>query len=162
MIVSLDADFLSGASIPGFHKLVREYAERRKNPEKLNRLYAIESTPTTTGLKAEHRWDCVPVRFQPLRLSWPRLWALRGVDAPSYDWTEEQKKFLAALAKDLKAHAGKCVVIPGIYQDRSVESWLWPSTRALGNMGKTALVSGESSGPLPSDQIAASRSLSPI
>ena len=55
VIVSLDADFLSGAGYPGFHKLVREYAERRKIPEKLNRLYAIESTPTTTGLKAEHR-----------------------------------------------------------------------------------------------------------
>ena len=39
VIVSLDADFLSGAGFPGFHKLVREYADRRKNPEKLNRLY---------------------------------------------------------------------------------------------------------------------------
>ena len=55
VIVSLDADFLSGASYPGFHKLVRDYAKRRKSPENLNRLYAIESTPTTTGLKAEHR-----------------------------------------------------------------------------------------------------------
>ena len=55
VIVSLDADFLSGAAFPGFHKLVRDYAERRKDPEKLNRLYAIECTPTTTGLKAEHR-----------------------------------------------------------------------------------------------------------
>ncbi len=56
MIVSLDADFLSGASYPGFHKLVRDYADRRKQPENgMNRLYAIESTPTTTGMKAEHR-----------------------------------------------------------------------------------------------------------
>ena len=29
VIVSLDADFLSGAAYPGFHKLVREYAARR-------------------------------------------------------------------------------------------------------------------------------------
>jgi hypothetical protein len=49
VIVSLDADFLSGASYPGFHKLVRDYAKRRKSRKKLNRLYAIESTPTTTG-----------------------------------------------------------------------------------------------------------------
>ncbi len=56
VIVSLDADFLSGASYPGFHKLVRDYAERRKHPEKgMNRLYVVESTPTTTGMKAEHR-----------------------------------------------------------------------------------------------------------
>jgi MoCo/4Fe-4S cofactor protein with predicted Tat translocation signal len=46
VIVSLDADFLSGASYPGFHKLVRDYAGRRKQPENgMNRLYAVESTP---------------------------------------------------------------------------------------------------------------------
>ena len=40
VIVSLDADFLSGASYPGFHKLVRDYAARRKQPENgMNRLY---------------------------------------------------------------------------------------------------------------------------
>ncbi len=30
VILSLDADFLSGSSFPGFHKLTREYSERRK------------------------------------------------------------------------------------------------------------------------------------
>ena len=56
IIVSLDADFLSGASYPGFHKLVRDYADRRRQPENgMNRLYAVESSTTTTGMKAEHR-----------------------------------------------------------------------------------------------------------
>ena len=56
VIVSLDADFLSGASYPGFHKLVADYAKRRKDPANgMNRLYTIESSPTTTGMKAEHR-----------------------------------------------------------------------------------------------------------
>ena len=32
VIVSLDADFLSGAAYPGFHRLVRDYAARRKTP----------------------------------------------------------------------------------------------------------------------------------
>jgi hypothetical protein len=41
---------------PGFHKLVRDYADRRKQPENgMNRLYVVESTTTTTGMKAEHR-----------------------------------------------------------------------------------------------------------
>ena len=56
VIVSLDADFISGADYPGFHKLVRDYARRRKQPENgMNRLYAVESSTTTTGMKAEHR-----------------------------------------------------------------------------------------------------------
>jgi hypothetical protein len=52
-----------------------------------------------------------------LRRSWRRLLGVAGSNAPAYAWTEEQKKFLAALAKDLKAHAGKSAVIPGLYQD---------------------------------------------
>ncbi len=74
VIVSLDADFLSGATYPGFHKLVREYAQRRKTPENLNRLYAVESTPTTTGMKAEHRLKMRGARFPLLRRRWRRLW----------------------------------------------------------------------------------------
>src|SRR5260370_11798613 len=38
VVVSLDADFLSGAAYPGVHKLVREYAQRRKDPHTLNRV----------------------------------------------------------------------------------------------------------------------------
>ena len=48
--------FFRARRYPGFHKLVREYAARRKDAgEGMNRLYAVESMPTTTGMKAEHR-----------------------------------------------------------------------------------------------------------
>jgi molybdopterin-containing oxidoreductase family iron-sulfur binding subunit len=163
VIVSLDADFLSGASFPGFHKLVREYAERRKNPEKLNRLYAIESTPTTTGLKAEHRLGLRASEIPAFAAELAKAVGVSGVTitAPNYNWTDEQRKFLAALAKDLKAHAGKCVVIPGLYQDASVQALAsaMNSVLALGNAGKTVFVSGESCIPLPSDQIADMKAL---
>ena len=82
VIVSLDADFLSGASYPGFHKLVRDYADRRKKPENgMNRLYAIESTPTTTGMKAEHRLGCGRARFRRLRRRWQQAVGAPGVNA---------------------------------------------------------------------------------
>jgi molybdopterin-containing oxidoreductase family iron-sulfur binding subunit len=152
VIVSLDADFLSGATYPGFHKLVREYAERRKSPEKLNRLYAIESTPTTTGLKAEHRLGLRASEIPAFAAELAKAVGVAGVNAPAYAWTEEQKKFLSALAKDLKAHAGKSVVIPGLYQDASVAALALAINNALGNVGKTALVAPEPSIPLPSNQ----------
>jgi hypothetical protein len=79
VIVSLDADFLSGAAYPGFHKLTREYAARRKlRAAGMNRLYAIESTPTTTGMKAEHRLGCGRARFRRLRRRWRRRLGLRA------------------------------------------------------------------------------------
>ena len=119
VIVSLDADFLSGASYPGFHRLVRDYADRRKEPENgMNRLYAVESTPTTTGMKAEHRLGLRASEVPAFAAALAQAVGVAGVSAPAYAWTDEQQKFLAALAKDLKANAGKSAVIPGLYQDR--------------------------------------------
>ena len=140
VLVSLDAEFLSGAGFPGFHKLVREYAERRKSPEKLNRLYVIESTPTTTGLKAEHRLGLRASEIPAFAAELAKAVGVAGVEAPAYNWTDEQKKFLAALAKDLKAHAGKSVVIPGLYQDPTVNSLAFAINSALGNFSKTAIL----------------------
>jgi molybdopterin-containing oxidoreductase family iron-sulfur binding subunit len=159
VIVSLDADFLSGAAFPGFHKLVREYAQRRKTPEKLNRLYAIESTPTSTGFKAEHRLVLRASEIPAFAAELAKAVGVPGVAAPAYAWTEEQKKFLAALAKDLKAHAGQSAVIPGLYQDPSVGALALAINRALGNLDKTVLVSADPAIPLPSDQIAEMRAL---
>jgi molybdopterin-containing oxidoreductase family iron-sulfur binding subunit len=139
VIVSLDADFLSGASFPGFHKLVREYAQRRKSPEKLNRLYAIESTPTTTGLKAEHRLGLRASEIPAFAAELAKAVGVSGVEPPAYAWTDEQKRFLAALAKDLKEHAGKSVVIPGLYQDASAELLALAINNTLGNAGKTVI-----------------------
>jgi molybdopterin-containing oxidoreductase family iron-sulfur binding subunit len=143
VIVSLDADFLSGAAFPGFHKLVRQYAERRKNPEKLNRLYAIESTPTTTGLKAEHRLGLRASEIPAFAAELAKAVCVKGVEAPMYTWSDEQKKFLAVLVKDLKAHAGKSVVIPGLYQDASVEALALVINTALNNIDKTINVRGD-------------------
>jgi molybdopterin-containing oxidoreductase family iron-sulfur binding subunit len=137
VVVSLDADFLSGASYPGFHHLVRQYAERRKSPEKLNRLYAIEGTPTTTGLKAEHRLGLRASEIPAFAAELAKAVGVAGAAAPAYQWTDEQKKFLAALAKDLKAHAGNSVVIPGLYHDESVANCAVAINRVLGNGGKT-------------------------
>ena len=143
VIVSLDADFLSGAGFPGFHKLVREYADRRKSPEKLNRLYVIESTPTTTGMKAEHRLGLRASEIPAFAAELAKAVGLSGVESPAYAWTDEEKKFLAALAKDLKAHAGKSVVIPGLYLDPSVANYVIAINQALSNSGRTLSYSGQ-------------------
>ena len=154
VIVSLDADFLSGAGFPGFHKLLGDFAKRRKSPETLNRLYAVESTPTTTGLKAEHRLGLRASEIPAFTAELAKAVGVAGVASPSYAWTDEQARFLAALARDLKAHAGKCVVIPGLYQDQSVAGLALAINNALGNIGKTVITSTDSVTPLLSDQIA--------
>jgi molybdopterin-containing oxidoreductase family iron-sulfur binding subunit len=153
VIVSLDADFLSGAAYPGFHKLVREYAERRKDPNKLNRLYTIESSPTTTGFKAEHRLALRASEVPAFAAALAQAVGASGVQAPNYSWTDEQQKYLAAVAKDLKAHAGRSAVIPGLYADASVTALATAINQALGNVGKTVVIPKQPLNPLPSDQM---------
>jgi len=160
VILSLDADFLSGASYPGFHKLVRDYATRRKHPENgMNRLYVVESTPTTTGMKAEHRLGLRASEVPAFTAALAAAVGAGGASAPSYAWTGEQQKFLAALAKDLKASGGKCAVIPGLYQDPSVAALALAMNDALGNLGKTVFVSSQPINPVPSDQLGDFKSL---
>ncbi|MGO8758688.1 MAG: TAT-variant-translocated molybdopterin oxidoreductase [Terracidiphilus sp.] len=154
VIVSLDADFLSGAAYPGFHKLVRDYAFRRKQPESgMNRLYAVESTTTTTGMKAEHRLGLRASEIPLFAVALAQAVDVPGVNPPAYAWTDEQKKFLAVLAKDLKASAGKSAVLPGLYQDPSVAALALAINNTLGNVGLTVDVAGDPAIPLPSDQL---------
>jgi MoCo/4Fe-4S cofactor protein with predicted Tat translocation signal len=154
IVVSLDADFISSADYPGFHKLVRDYAARRKSPENgMNRLYAVESSTTTTGMKAEHRQMLRASEVPAFAAELAKAVGVAGADAPTYTWTDDQAKFLAALAKDLKANAGKSAVIPGLYQDESVASLALAINQALGNVGKTVKLSSDPAIPVPSDQL---------
>ncbi|HTX75021.1 MAG TPA: TAT-variant-translocated molybdopterin oxidoreductase [Terracidiphilus sp.] len=153
VIVSLDADFLSGASYPGFHRLVRDWAQRRKAPANLNRLYTIESSPTTTGFKAEHRLGLRASEIPAFAAALAAAVGVSGVSVPSYGWTDEQQKYLDALVKDLKANASKSAVIPGLYQDPAVATLALAINQKLGNIGKTVLIASQPANPLPSDQL---------
>jgi MoCo/4Fe-4S cofactor protein with predicted Tat translocation signal len=153
VIVSLDADFISGAAYPGFHKLVRDYANRRKQPENgMNRLYAVESSTTTTGMKAEHRLVLRASEVPAFAAELAKAVGVTGVNPPAWQWTADQQAFLAALAKDLKANSGRSAVLPGLYQDPSVYELALAINSALGNIGKTVFVSQETVNPMPSDQ----------
>jgi molybdopterin-containing oxidoreductase family iron-sulfur binding subunit len=159
VIVSLDADFLSGAAFPGFHKLVRQYADRRKDPTKLNRLYAVESTPTTTGLKAEHRLGLRASEIPAFAAELAKAVGVTGVEVPAYNWSDEQKRLLSALAKDLKVHAGRCVVIPGLYVNDPATGLAWAINSALGNLGKTVHERREVEREIAVDQLGVLNSL---
>ena len=155
VLVSLDADFLSSAAYPGHHKLVRDYAAGRKQPEKgMNRLYSVESSTSTTGMKAEHRLVLRASEVPAFTAELAKALGVAGVNPPSYPWTPEQQKFLAALAKDLKSNAGKSAVLPGLYQNPVVADLALAINNALGNIGKTVFVSNETVNPLPADQTA--------
>jgi len=129
VIVSLDADFLA-AGFPGNVRYIRDYAKRR-NPDagEMNRLYVIESTPTATGAKADHR---VGIRANEVEEFARSLANFSGAGP-----TEHVARFAEDIAKDLEAHHGSSVVIAGDHQPPVVHAIVHAINAKLGNVGKT-------------------------
>jgi MoCo/4Fe-4S cofactor protein with predicted Tat translocation signal len=135
VIVSLDADFLY-AGFPGNTKYIRDFASRRNPDGKMNRLYMIESTPTTTGAKADHR---LPVRAHEIELCAavlfrPAAVALREAAQAVGEGTE---KFFDFLSRDLDSSGGSSVVLVGDHQPPAVHAFAHAINAKLGNVGKT-------------------------
>jgi molybdopterin-containing oxidoreductase family iron-sulfur binding subunit len=133
VIVSLDADFLS-AGFPGNTRYIRDFASRR-NPDSgnMSRLYVIESTPSTTGAKADHR---LPVRAVEIEGSAQALasgTSQYGIGGGKGD----AGRFVVAVLKELQAHKGSSIVIVGDHQPPAVHSLAHAINAALGNVGKT-------------------------
>jgi MoCo/4Fe-4S cofactor protein with predicted Tat translocation signal len=151
VIVSLDADFLGGAQFPGFHKLARDYAQKRKldGTQQMNRLYVVESGTTTTGFKAEHRLALKPSEVAGFAAA--LAGAVSGGQAAGTAWPQHTTAYLQGLAADLKASAGRSVVIPGEYAAPFVHMAAFAINQALGNVGKTVVYT-EPVNPMPAIQ----------
>jgi molybdopterin-containing oxidoreductase family iron-sulfur binding subunit len=151
VILSLDADFLGGIAHPGFLPLTAAWAERHRfnaeEPDKpMNRLYVVETMPTVTGFKAEHRLGLKPSEVTAFAV------ALAGGAAPAFSNPDAQR-FMDALKADLKAASGKCVVIPGEQAPAAVHAAAYELNQVLGAVGKTVVYT-ETVNPLPSEQTA--------
>jgi MoCo/4Fe-4S cofactor protein with predicted Tat translocation signal len=142
VIVSLDADFLS-AGFPGNVRYIRDFAKKRNPDAEMSRLYVIESTPSSTGAKADHR---LPVRASDVeRLTRPLSYGghpLRevGIHNPgvaSVGYTEEQFRFIAALEMELWHHFGTSVIVVGDHQLPRLHALAHSLNAAHGNVGKT-------------------------
>ena len=160
VVVSLDADFLSGAQFPGFLRYSRDFMARRKMDKgvKMNRLYVVESTPSTTGAKADHR---LPLRASEIEAFARELAnAITGATASSAapGNGDARGKFIAAVARDLQKSRGASVIIPGEQQSAEVHALAHSMNQALGNAGKTVVYTD----PVdvnPTEQTAALREL---
>ncbi len=126
VIVSLDADFLYGG-YPGNTRYIRDFASRRNPDSNMNRLYVIESTPSSTGVKADHR---LPIKAAMIE-------ACARVLAQNGEISAEYEKFVKSAVADLQAHQGSSVVIVGDHQPPTVHALAHAINAQLGNVGKT-------------------------
>jgi MoCo/4Fe-4S cofactor protein with predicted Tat translocation signal len=137
VVVALDADFL--VSGPGHVRYTREFSSRRaiEGPlSELNRLYVVESMPTSTGAVADHR---LALRAREVEGFARGLAAAVGLSLPEVGRVEPAKvgPWLAAVAKDLQNNRGRSLVIVGEGQPPIVHALAHAVNEALENTGKT-------------------------
>jgi len=134
VIVSLDADFLY-AGYPGNVKYIRDFAKRR-DPDSgnMNRLYVIESVPTSTGAKADHR---IPMRAGEIEQFAHNLSSHLPVNPPAGGVVGDNPGPSGPIVQDLLAHRGSSIVVVGDHQPPVVHAFAHAVNQALGNVGKT-------------------------
>ncbi|HTO86267.1 MAG TPA: TAT-variant-translocated molybdopterin oxidoreductase [Thermoanaerobaculia bacterium] len=127
VILSLEADFLGVG--PAQPRAVRDFASRRRG-ENSNRLYVVESTPSLTGARADHRRPLTPVEIEALARAVAA--AVGAVPARA-----AADPFADAVAKDLLAHRGSGLVVAGESQPPIVHALAHVINQSLGNVGTT-------------------------
>ncbi|HLG58372.1 MAG TPA: TAT-variant-translocated molybdopterin oxidoreductase [Vicinamibacterales bacterium] len=138
VILSLDADFLCSGN--GGLKHARAFASRRRiegTQAQLNRFYAVESSPTNTGTRADHRLALRASDIEGFARAIAAQLGVSGVGsatppAAAQAWT-------APLVKDLQAARGRSLIIAGECQPAAVHALAHAMNAALGNVGTTVV-----------------------
>ncbi len=153
VILSLDADFLFGD--PGALRYARDFADKRRvldgNTE-MNRLYAVESTPTLTGSMADNRLRLRPSQVEGFARA---LAQALGVEADGGVVSGVPAEWLSAVVSDLQAARGRSLVVAGDGQPPVVHALAHAINAALGNAGQTVIYTD----PIEADPVNHTQSL---
>ncbi|MFN3648762.1 MAG: TAT-variant-translocated molybdopterin oxidoreductase [Armatimonadota bacterium] len=137
-VLSLDSNFLHEE--PGSIRYAREFISgrlMRDGVREMNRLYAVETSPTITGAKADHR---VAVRAsQILAVAQAVADALGegGVTSGAALPEGVTADWVRAVAEDLNSHRGSSLILAGEHLPAEVHALAHRLNQALGNVDST-------------------------
>ena len=148
VILSLDADFLF--AMPGSARYTRDFSAKRKvhsqagdhdngHGGSMNRLYAVESSPSLTGAMADHRISVRASEVEFFARTIAKELGVAGVEVGQWGGSETHAKHIAAIARDLQQHKGASVVIASDYQPPVVHALAHAINASLGNVGETVI-----------------------
>ena len=112
----------------------------------MSRLYVVETTATTTGANADHRWSVKPSALESVTRSLAAI--LPSLSEPVTEWSPEMQEQLLSkgtlnwewieqVSRDLQQHRGASIVIAGNEAPPAVHALAHAMNAALGNVGKT-------------------------
>jgi MoCo/4Fe-4S cofactor protein with predicted Tat translocation signal len=138
VIVSFESDFLYEGA--GQIRYTKDFIARRRVDEattRMNRLYVVESTPSVTGGRADHRLPLSPSKVAGAIRALAAELGLQVTRPKNLD--ENATAWIKAVAKDLTAHRGSGLVVAGPSQDATVHALCHSINATLGNAGRTVL-----------------------
>jgi molybdopterin-containing oxidoreductase family iron-sulfur binding subunit len=139
VILSLGADVLceGPAGVRHAHDLAQGRRVRGDRLE-MSRIYAVESAPTNLSTIADHRLQLPPAQVETFTLA---LAAALGVvpGAPPALADATARKWVQALAEDLRLNPGASLVVAGEYASPAAQVLVHGINQALGNAGATVL-----------------------
>src|SRR5687767_8479019 len=133
-ILTLDKDIFSDFNV----RYKKDYSKRknvRGDNRQINRLYAVETTMTLTGAKADHRLGVKPSQMPEIAKA---IAVALGVPGASSTYSDNGQ-WIAAMVKDLSEHRGRSIVVAGDQQPPVVHAVAHAINSALGNVGQTVL-----------------------
>ena len=137
VMLTLDSDFLDGKHRDFLHN-TQAFAEGRRleGPEDdMSRLYAVESTFSTTGGAADHRLALSARRIQAFAAA---LGAELGIgSAPDVSWSDREQAHVREIARDLRQAGERGVVLAGASQPPAVHALAMAINQQLGALGTT-------------------------
>jgi molybdopterin-containing oxidoreductase family iron-sulfur binding subunit len=138
VVLSLDADFL--VSGRGHLRHARDFMKLRRvrsGSTSMNRLYAVESSPTPTGTLADHRLPLAPSRLAAVATALAAELGVPGATRPAELAGGGVEEWIRAAARDLASEPGGGLVIAGEPAPAEVHALAQAINGALGNVGKT-------------------------
>ncbi len=137
VVLSLDADFLSAPAFP--HPWRRAWAAGRQlnGPgDTMSRLYVVESRLSVTGMAADERLAVQGRSVEGLAVDLLAELASGAATNP-VEGHASPGGWIARAARDLRAHAGACIVLAGDGQPAEVHVLAHAMNERLGNVGAT-------------------------
>jgi molybdopterin-containing oxidoreductase family iron-sulfur binding subunit len=141
VILALDADPLG----PGSRQIANAnaFAQRRTRQTQFSRVYAVEPDWSLTGANADHRLALHPDEIRNFALALAA--ALQGESAP--DLPPGAARLAQACAADLKAHAGRALILIGPRQPAELHALVhWLNAQLQAPVDFIAPVDGNPSG----------------
>ena len=135
VVVALDSDFTHGSATS--IRYAQDIASKRRSlsdEPTMSRIYVAEPTPTNTGALADHR---LAAKASDIAAITQAVANGVGISVAAPTLPEAAQKWVATAVADLKAAAGKSVVVTGETQPAAVHALVHAINAALTNVGAT-------------------------